>query len=246
MRLSTLGAVVLGGWLLGRATFAAEVTVQSGPARVHLLELFTSEGCSSCPPAEKWFSTLRSSPRLWKDFVPVSFHVTYWDGFAWKDPLASQSFTNRQNRYAVSWGMTSVYTPGFVLDGREFRGPDIYRLPAAGAASGSLAATWKESGEVQITYVPEAKGAVVWQAYAALLGFDIGSEVKGGENAGRKLVHDFAALALEQSPMTATGAQFRATVNLPAARAKHGQSALAVWVVESGKLEPVQAAGGNL
>jgi hypothetical protein len=246
MRGAGLSALVVVGWLLGGTGFGAEVNLQSGPARVHLLELFTSEGCSSCPPAEKWFSTLRPSPRLWKDFVPVSFHVDYWDGLGWKDALASKAFTSRQYRYAVSWGMTSVYTPGYVLDGREWRGADVSRLPAAGGPAGTLTATWRETGEVQILFSPSAKSAAHWQANAALLAFGVGADVKGGENAGRKLVHDFVALAAEQAPMTDEAQGARATINLPAARAKHGQSALAVWVVEAGKVEPVQAAGANL
>jgi hypothetical protein len=99
---------------------------------------------------------------------------------------------------------------------------------------------------VQVTYIPARNDTANWQANASLLGFGLGSDVKGGENAGRKLIHDFAALALEQSAMTADGEKYHATLNLPATRAKHGQSALAVWVTKNGKLVPVQVAGGNL
>ena len=224
-------------------TQAAEVTVQSGPARVHLLELFTSEGCSSCPPAERWFSTLRASPRLWKDFVPVAFHVDYWDNLGWKDRLASAAHTARQRSYAAAWGTGTIYTPGFVLDGREWRGRDLAAVPAPAGNVGALTATLRDNGEVVVTFQPAAKGAGRWQAHAALLGLDLTSDVKAGENSGRKLQHDFVALAHESAAMAASGDGARATLNLPAAR---NPAALAIWITAAGSTEPVQAAGGAL
>src|SRR5689334_18800483 len=104
---------------------AAEVTFESGPARTHLIELYTSEGCSSCPPAEAWLSKLKDEPRLWRDFVPLAFHVDYWDRLGWRDPFASKEWTARQYAYSAGWKSESVYTPGFVLDGREWRNNDV-------------------------------------------------------------------------------------------------------------------------
>src|SRR3954470_548589 len=98
---------------------AAENTFESGTQRTHLLELFTSEGCSSCPPAEAWLSKLKTEPQLWRDFVPVAFHVDYWDHLGWRDPFAAKRWTARQSEYSARWKNNSVYTPGFVLDGRE-------------------------------------------------------------------------------------------------------------------------------
>src|ERR1700676_2382139 len=103
------------------AAHAADFQFESGPQRTHLLELFTSEGCSSCPPAEAWLSKLKNESRLWKDFVPLAFHVDYWDHLGWRDPFASKEWTARQYRYSSSWNGNSVYTPGFVLDGREWQ-----------------------------------------------------------------------------------------------------------------------------
>src|ERR1700676_1589940 len=112
-------ALAAGGSFL-TTSFGGEISFESKPARTHLLELFTSEGCSSCPPAEAWLGKLKSDDRLWKDFVPIAFHVDYWDGLGWKDRFAQPEWTRRQNSYAVRWGGSSVYTPGFVLDGREW------------------------------------------------------------------------------------------------------------------------------
>src|SRR5438046_8505448 len=100
---------------------AADRVIESGPQKVHLLELFTSEGCSSCPPAEAWLSKLKSDPRLWKDFVPLAFHVDYWDHLGWRDPFASKEWTARQADYSARWKSESVYTPAFVLDGVAWR-----------------------------------------------------------------------------------------------------------------------------
>src|ERR1700751_3091725 len=98
---------------------AEDRVFESGPQKTHLIELFTSQGCSSCPPAEAWLSRLKNEPRLWKDFVPVAFHVDYWDRLGWRDPFAAKEWTTRQYQYSVNWKSEGVYTPGFVLDGRE-------------------------------------------------------------------------------------------------------------------------------
>src|SRR4051812_10684196 len=82
-----------------RVAVAEEIVLRSGPARVTLVELFTSEGCSSCPPAEAWLGQLRTSPELWKEFVPVAMHVNYWDHLGWRDALAAKTFTDREHVY---------------------------------------------------------------------------------------------------------------------------------------------------
>src|SRR2546429_1375645 len=104
---------------------AADRVLESSAQKAHLIELFTSEGCSSCPPAEAWLSKLKSEPRLWKDFVPLAFHVDYWDHLGWRDPFAAKEWTARQYQYSANWKSESVYTPGFVVDGRELRDPSI-------------------------------------------------------------------------------------------------------------------------
>ena len=96
-------------------------TFESGETQSTLIELFTSEGCSSCPPAEKWLSALKSNQDLWKKIVPVAFHVDYWDRLGWRDRFAKREFTSRQQRYAAGWGGDSIYTPAFVVNGKEWR-----------------------------------------------------------------------------------------------------------------------------
>ena len=97
-------------------------TFESGAAQTTLLELFTSEGCSSCPVAEKWLSQFKTNSDLWKKIVPVAFHVDYWDNLGWPDRFAKAEFTLRQRRYAASWPTGAVYTPAFVVNGKEWSG----------------------------------------------------------------------------------------------------------------------------
>ena len=94
---------------------------QSGPQQVPLIEVFTSEGCSSCVPAWKWLNNLKNEPGLWQDFIPVSFHVDYWDYLGWKDRLSQKNFSERQYAYASSWEEGTVYTPGLILNGKEWQ-----------------------------------------------------------------------------------------------------------------------------
>ena len=107
------------GVLAGVTAHADPIVFESHERQTALLELFTSEGCSSCPPAESWLSQLKQKPELWSGFVPVAFHVDYWDYLGWRDKWASQQFSDRQRDYAQAWGSDSVYTPGFVLNGKN-------------------------------------------------------------------------------------------------------------------------------
>jgi hypothetical protein len=98
---------------------AAPVSFQSSERQTALIELYTSEGCSSCPPAESWLSGLKSAPGLWNDFVPVTFHIDYWDNPGWRDKWSSKQFSDRQRDYARALGSAEIYTPEFVLNGKE-------------------------------------------------------------------------------------------------------------------------------
>src|SRR5256886_9023522 len=114
-------AVILLAMAAAISARAGETVLESKPARAHLIELYTSEGCSSCLPAEEWMNGLKNQPRLWQDIVPVAFHVDYWDHLGWRDPFASKIWTERQADYSARWKKESVYTPAFVLDGKEWQ-----------------------------------------------------------------------------------------------------------------------------
>ncbi len=125
--------------LITAGTAADQLRFQSDAKQVSLVELYTSEGCSSCPPAEDWLNRLKDSPGLWKTFVPVAFHVDYWNSLGWKDRLSSPEFSERQRDYAQLWHADNIYTPCFILNGGEWHGWLDHRdAPASGGEVGVL------------------------------------------------------------------------------------------------------------
>jgi hypothetical protein len=217
--------------------FAGDLVFHGGPERVHLLELFTSEGCSSCPPAEERLSAFQRDPGLWKRLVPVSFHVDYWDNLGWPDRYATSAYTDRQRSYARDWGSDSVYTPEFVLDGREFPIADI---PVSSASGGDLTVELSSSRTLSVHYQSADPSPTTWQAHIATLGMALETDVRGGENHGRRLRQDFVALSLltlALSPKTGSGTL---TLGPP----KDGERAMAVWITQGDHNTPVQATGG--
>ena len=231
------------------AANAAPVVFQSSERQTALVELYTSEGCSSCPPAESWLSGLKKAPGLWSNFVPVAFHVEYWDNLGWRDKWSSRQFSDRQRDYAGVWGSDTIYTPEFVLNGKEWH--DWFGLRGApglsGTKSGILKVTCEDTNHWQVNFIPAAGGATGYEVNAALLDSELSSDVKAGENSGRHLNHDFAALALVKQPLAGKGSEFQGDFTLDTnPKAVNGRLALAVWVTRTGELEPLQATGGWL
>jgi hypothetical protein len=241
-----LAFAILAMWLAAAGfIFAEEATFESGEAQTALIELFTSEGCSSCPPAEKWLSGLKSNPDLWKKTIPVEFHVDYWNHLGWRDRFSKPEFTSRQQRYATEWGGDSVYTPGFVVNGREWR--DWFSgnaLPASSKKIGSLRVTFNDDGKVGATFVAESTQPHALALNVALLGNDLESDVKRGENSGRKLRHDFVVLNLIKMDMAKEANRWTGLVALPKQSGDDKPSALAAWITENAT--PIQATGGWL
>ena len=99
---------------------AGQCTASSGAGTAALVELYTSEGCSSCPPADRWLATL-GSRYPGGNVVPLALHVDYWDYIGWKDPYAKREFSLRQRKFSQLQRMALVYTPQVLLQGRDFR-----------------------------------------------------------------------------------------------------------------------------
>ncbi|HSH39567.1 MAG TPA: DUF1223 domain-containing protein [Chthoniobacterales bacterium] len=212
---------------------------ESKPTRTYLLELFTSEGCSSCPPAEAWLNNLKNEPGLWREFVPIAFHVDYWDRLGWRDPFASKAWTARQYQYSAQWKSGSVYTPGFVLNGRELR--DRRVPPRATETPGVLKCIVSDAGEIAAEFKRPSGDSSPVELHVARLGFDLSTNVKAGENSGRKLRHDFVVLSLERASMQSGKAQIKVPSGTASTR-----TAIAAWITAPGELEPIQATGGWL
>src|SRR5262245_19439555 len=220
-------------------------TFESGDTQNSLIELFTSEGCSSCPPAEKWLSELKSNQELWKKIIPVAFHVDYWDRLGWRDRFAKPEFTSRQQHYAATWGGDSVYTPGFVVNGKEWQrwlGGDA--MPTSSAKVGVFRVSLGVDGKLSASFVPETRQPRGLALNVALLGNDLESNIKRGENSRRKLRHDFVVLDLIEANMTSESNRWTGSIALPTRTGTDKPSALAAWITENGI--PVQATGGWL
>jgi hypothetical protein len=218
-----------------------ETVFESKPTRTHLLELFTSEGCSSCLPAEAWLSNLKNEPRLWQDFVPIAFHVDYWDHLGWRDPFASKTWTERQADYSARWKSESVYTPAFVLDGVIWHNT---ALPPPATEQPGVLKVSIDGDQVTAAFKPATGVGGRYEIHVARLGFGLGGDVTAGENSGRKLMHDFVVLGWTNEGMKSGVKELR----LPAEskQAVNSRSAIAAWVTQAGKIEPIQAVGGWL
>ena len=244
--ISRASFVALLGFFIATSTAAEGVpTFSSGTERVPLIELYTSEGCSSCPPADRWLSSLRDDPDLWTGFTPVGFHVDYWDDLGWPDRFASPEFSQRQRRIAD--GVSVVYTPGMFRDGREWRAWRIGQAATVRDAAevGRLFAT-VDGNSVTVTFAPLADDPGALTAHVAVLGMGLETQVRAGENRGKTLRHDFVVLDTAEARLERDDHELRTTLTLPATSAFAGERALAVWVSRRGLPFPLQSTGGFL
>lgn len=199
--------------------------VKSGPQTAALVELYSSEGCSSCPPADQRLSALRRDAAAAGLVVPLALHVTYWDQIGWADPLAQAQFDARQAELLRHQPRHVAYTPQFFVGGTELRGWDT-QLPAAirrinataAPVNIGLSATPGPGGKLLLEANASAPDAQTGgQLYVAISESAIVSTVLRGENRGATLHHD-AAVRLWLGPVAlAQGrARLRREVNLPA------------------------------
>ncbi len=232
--------------ILGGASYG-ETIIRSASSQANLIELYTSEGCSSCPPADRWLSGLKDDPALWDQLVPVAFHVDYWDYIGWKDRFAQPDFTQRQKRYAQEKGLPTVYTPALMSNGKEWRNFHWARPATTGEGNaGSLLIRVAED-ELEIKFEPaEPPASDRLTISAALLGFGLSSQVRAGENAGRELSHDFVVLELAQREMHLNDGVYEATLKRPHSTVEAERYGLAIWVSNENEQAPLQAAGAWL
>lgn len=212
-------------------------TFQSSTTKTQLLELYSSQGCSSCPPAERWISKQLHNPDLWKTFIPVVFHVDYWDYLGWKDSFSNDLYSARQRTYHSQGSISSVYTPGMVLDGNEWRG--WYRnhsLPVSINKPGQLTAILNES-ILKIHFEHEQPLNV----NIALLGFNIKTDIKNGENRGKSFKEDFIVL----DKINKFSKEGNWIIDISTMKINPGQRyALVMWINKPDNLQPLQATGG--
>jgi len=165
----------------------AACRIESPATRTPVVELYTSEGCSSCPPADRWLAGLKADAAAGR-VVAQAFHVGYWDYIGWVDRFASPAHTTRQRQFAGVLG--NIYTPQLVRDGRDSRdyGRNFGAAREPAAAAIRLQRSAPDAVEAEVT--PQAAGAS-WSAYWTVTEHGHSSKVSAGENAGELLQHDF-------------------------------------------------------
>jgi hypothetical protein len=192
---------------------AATCAAESTDHRVAVLELYTSEGCNSCPPADRWLNSLQDRGFDTRRVIPLAFHVDYWDYIGWSDRFADPAFSQRQRSIADRNKDSFVYTPQFMFDGRDFRRPWL-----TGSLSEKLQSINDQPAQfrMRLEHTTEAKivrvslkvinvAAQSAHVYVVLFENGLHSEVKAGENAGKNLYHEFVVRELSDAIAVAPG-----------------------------------------
>lgn len=213
------------------ASGSSEVNaMQSDGNSFAVVELFTSEGCSSCPPADKLLGEIvEDAGKNQQRIFALAFHVDYWDYIGWKDPFADRAYSGRQRQYAQAFRSRQIYTPQMVVNGqREFVGSDRSKAESAiaWALSQSAPVTISlrrlesaEANELRLSYqVESAPDGTTLQL--ALVERNLKTDIKRGENAGRSLRHDnvvrsFKTLSLEGQSSGEIAIEISNAVSLP-------------------------------
>jgi hypothetical protein len=222
---------------IGMQTAAAQSChVRSGAAPVAVVELYTSEGCSSCPPADQWLSTLKPEDGV----LALSFHVSYWNHLGWLDRFATPETTARQHRIKAASGSAYVYTPQVVLNGQDHRawaGQSAKQLRTLPAAQAPTLLLTRSGNEVTAQIGPAASSTAV-AGYWAVLQDGLDSKVTRGENAGAHLKHDHVVRMYQPMPAWSAAQAHTERITLPPDTQGHR---VAFVVTDSSWTRPLQA-----
>lgn len=202
MRIAGKFAAIAIGASLALPAAGASCSARSGARTAVLVELYTSEGCDSCPPADRWLSSLGSKGFAPDKVVPLALHVDYWDYIGWKDPYAKREFATRQRRQADLKRARIIYTPQVLLQGQDFRrwdsgdfGATVDKINRQAARAGiglSLDAMGRANADVTVSAElsdPSARKDAA--LYLAAFENKLTSQVTSGENKGKLLPHDY-------------------------------------------------------
>jgi hypothetical protein len=236
-----------------QALHAGQCVARSGERTAALVELYTSEGCDSCPPADRWLSGLGARGYVPQRVVPLSLHVDYWDYIGWKDPYARREFSNRQRKLTQLQRNAFVYTPQVMLQGRDFRGwagsafaeavTRINAQPARARLTLEITSSTRQAigieAQAELLDPAQRDGAAL---YVAAYENKLASQVTAGENKGHTLAHDYVVLEwlgpfdfAAGTPLT----ERRALPLLP--KAVPGNSGVVAFVQNRRSLEVLQA-----
>ena len=227
MRLRLYFWCLLGISFAAGPALAVECTASSGVNKVALLELYTSEGCSSCPPADRWLSSITASGFSADKVVPLAFHVDYWDYIGWRDRYAKPEFSARQREIAKNSRTGFVYTPQATISGHDFRNwtnsqafaEEITAINHSPAQANIRLTLNRDADNLAISVWAQAKRQEHAVLYIALYENGLSTDVKAGENNGAQLHHDYVVRAW-LGPFAVNAAQqtpWQQKLTLPAA-----------------------------
>lgn len=221
---------------------ASGCTVRSGASVPPVVELYTSEGCSSCPPADRWLSTLTRQPEV----IALAFHVDYWDHLGWKDPFGSPAHTQRQYQQQAVNGSRFSYTPQVTINGVDSRQWRSLRPPLAvpSAASPVQVRLSRDGDHYTAVVQPTADAPGRLAAYWAVTENQQVSAVRAGENRGETLTHDFVVREYRPVPLWVTTTEGARTLSFsPASTARSATHPRQVnlVIVDADRGRPVQA-----
>ena len=243
LRAATAFATAAIATLAAAATpaLAAEAcSARSAATMTPVVELYTSEGCNSCPPADRWLSKLKAEPGV----VALAYHVDYWDRLGWKDRFASAAFTARQAEQQASNGARFSYTPQVVVDGQDRKDWPGIALPLGKRPSSPVeVALTREGDRVSATVGAGAGAPKRLAAYWAVTEHGHVTAVKAGENRGATLQHDFVVRDYQAVPAWAprAGAAQSLVFQLPARADATRPREVNLVVVDADSGRPVQA-----
>ena len=211
MRKFILGVAVLAALCVVPISLDKQARAQTRPMRVPVvLELFTSEGCSDCPPADALLAQLASQSPSGTEIIPLGLHVDYWDELGWRDRFSSRQFSWRQEQYRAKFGTDSVYTPQIVVNGRfeavgsssgKILNAIAHETDGAKPAQVTMSQSEPQTFSISIAGGPQAAADV----YLAITEDDLSTNVGAGENRSRTLHHTAVVRELRQVGSTKNG-----------------------------------------
>ncbi|MAZ49838.1 MAG: hypothetical protein CME65_14850 [Halobacteriovoraceae bacterium] len=210
---------------------------ESGTDKSYLIELYTSESCSSCPPAERWLNKIKESSSLYQSIVPVEYHVDYWNYLNWEDKHSDNKYTRRQRQFAQK-RKTSVFTPQILQNGSlDLKYTASYPIESDEKAPNLKVKLNQNSGKVVLEV--NRTDSLLCEAAVTQGGFK--TKIKSGENSGKTLKHEFVVKELQTTSLKNKKCEFSFS-NLGSA----GGKGIALWLRSPESFKVIQATGRKL
>ena len=204
--------------------FAAQagdpITVSSSDRQTAVVELYTSEGCSSCPPADRWLSKLSKLPQGEVDVLPLAFHVDYWNYLGWKDRFSGKQYTARQRQLGANNKQRTIYTPEFFVNGAETRGArtildHIQQSNQREAPLDLQLTVSRDQGSLVLDLKTPAQRKVDGSMHCRYLVYENGlaTDVERGENSGERLEHEAVVRFMSNAKILQADNRFRIDID---------------------------------